>query len=241
MSEYFRYTIDQLKMFGEIDFIAIKDLYNIYTGNMLNSSIKGFVVTVKYKEENINKTMIDFIPPQNKIFVNGRYLTLDNIEFNGTIQLLLPYLKFNDYHNSSRLNNKDLKDIKIIELDFNSDKEPYKYLLSLNNTEMFKLHTHKNISILHNNILYMLYNERFSNRLKDNLEGYSSYFYNYQKYQNHHYHINLFILNKIKDKIKINITTGIIYNKKLYKSLEKIFMDFDLLSEVLKEIDLDKL
>lgn len=228
-------------MFGEIDFIAIKDLYDISSGNMLNSKLKGFVITVKYKEENINKEMVGFIPPENKCFVNGRYLTLDNIEFDNTINELLPYLKFNDYHNNCRLDNEDLKEIKIIELDYGSDKEPYKYLLSLNNTKIFKIDTYKNISILHNNILYMLYNKRFSNKLRNDLHGYSSYFYNYEKYQNHHYHINLFILNKIKDKIKINITTGIIYNKKLYKSLEKIFMDFDLLSEVLKEIDLDKL
>lgn len=241
MSEYFRYNLEQLKMFGEIDFIVIKDLYDIYTGDSLNSSLKGFVVTVKYKEDNINKKMISFIPPQNKCFVNGRYLTLDNIEFNNTIDKLLPYLKFNDYHNNSRLSTKDLKEIKIIELDWNSDKEPYKYLLSLNDIEIFKIHNTTNISILHNKILYMLNYKHFSHKLRNDLQGYMAYFNGYEKYHNYHYNIILHILNKIKNEIKIDITKGITYNDKLYKNLEEIFMDFNLLSKALEEIDFNSL
>lgn len=240
MSKYFHYNLEQLLMFGEINFITIKENYKKYEGNNLNSSIYGFTISVKYKENTINKKIVGLIPPKNKCFTNGKELTLSDINFNGTIQELLPYIKYNDYWCNCRLENQNLKEIKIINVDFTSKIKAYKYLLSLDNTTIKKYST-DNISILHNKILYMLYNKRFSHKLKDDLYGHLSYFYNYEKYQNYNHNIKLHMLNKIKDKISIDIIKGITYKEIVYKNIEEIFMDFNLIEESINEIDFNNL
>lgn len=240
MSKYFHYSLQQLLMFGEIDFIIIKENYKKYEGNNLNSSIYGFTISVTYKENSIDKKIVSLIPPNNKCFTNGKYLVLSNINFNGDIKELIPYIKYNDYWCNCRLENQNLKEVKIINIDFTSKIEAYKYLLSLNDVIVNKYST-DNISILHNKILYMLYNKRFSHKLRDDLYGHLSYFKNHEKYQNYNHNIKLYMLNKIKDKISIDIIKGITYKGIIYKNIEEIFMDFNLIEESINEIDFNNL
>lgn len=239
---YLKYSLNQLNMLGPIEHIIIKDLYKIHTGDRLNSTLYGFVGTIKYVKEKHNKNITSLIPKTNRCLVNGHTLTLTDIQIDDTLEDIIPYLSFNDYWESSLLDTKPFKDIKLIKISYTEDIEAYKLLLAINEDSLkFKLYSYKTFCILHNSTLYILRSNRFNNKLIDDIQGYSSPFHNYEKYQEHFNSIKLHLLNKVKNDLVIDIVKGITYKDKVYKNTEELYLDFNLLEECIKEIDFNKL
>lgn len=229
-------------MLGPIEHIIIKGLYKINTSDNLNSTLYGFVGTIKYVKEKHNKNITSLIPKTNKCLLSGHTLTLTDIQIEDTLENIIPYLYFNDYWETSVIDNKLFKDIKLIKITYNKDIEAYKLLLAINEDSLkFKLYSYKTFCILHNNTLYVLSSNRFHNKLKNDVQGYNSPFYNYEKYEKHFNSIKLHLLNKVKNDLVIDIVKGITYKDKVYKNTEELYLDFNLLKESINEIDFNNL